>query len=289
MSRGGSSADRTAPIPGNGKQIGLGWVDYIYDQFIINRWMVGTPSLFSLATIASVKINSYDEKGKLVRRVTERLTQYTSQADLNPINNHLNGIVQAYTSLHFPVIDLEATLTYRALVGASSSFGQPAFEVGLSFDPILNVPCIPGSSIKGAVKASAALKEVFSDELVKELFGNGSIGRLDFSDAYPVKVGVKGYLIIPDVLTPHYNKGEEDILQEHKVMPTPIPFLSIAPGTVFRFIVADRKQDVDQSFVERFLKAVAVTFTLGVGAKTAIGYGSLELVRASFEKSGYDA
>jgi len=286
MSYRGSNTRNRFPRTSDDRQaISLGWIDEVSNRFVTDRWALGTPNLFSLTTIASLKINSLGKSEALVRKLIERLTQYSSRADFRLVNEHLNQIKQAYSSLRFPVLDLEAKLTYRGLVGASSSFGQPAFEVGLSFDPLLNVPYIPGSSIKGAVKAAGRLKKVIpDDELVRELLGNGSVGRLDFMDAYPVEGGVKGYILIPDVLTPHYNKRGEDILEEDKVMPTPIPFLSIAPATKFRFLIADRAQKADQPFLETLLKAVAVAFSLGVGAKTALGYGAFELVKASVEE-----
>jgi CRISPR-associated protein Cmr6 len=293
--RGSNTQNRFPRSSDDRKTINLGWIDEISNRFVTERWAVGIPNLFSLTNISSLKINSLkiDSPGKseaLVRKLIERLTQYSSRADLSRVNKHLNQIKQAYSSLKFPVLDLEAKLTYKGLVGASSSFGQLAFQVGLSFDPLLNVPYVPGSSIKGAVKAASRLKNVIpDDELLGELFGNNSVGRLDFSDAYPVEGGVKEYILIPDVLTPHYSKGGEDILGEDQVMPTPIPFLSIAPATKFRFLIADRAQKADQPFLETLLKAVAVAFSLGVGAKTALGYGTFELIKASVEKGGQDA
>lgn len=287
MSYRGSNTHNRFPRTSDDRQaISLEWIDEVSNRFVFDRWTVSTPNLFSLTTIASLKINSLGKSEALVRKLLiERLTQYSSRADFSLVNKYLDQIKQAYSSLRFSILDLEAKLTYRGLVGASSSFGQPAFEVGLSFDPLLNVPYIPGSSIKGAVKAASRLKKVIPDEL----FGNGSVGRLDFMDAYPVEGGVKGYTLIPDVLTPHYRKGGEDILEEDKVMPTPIPFLSIAPATKFRFLIADRAQKADQIFLETLPKAVAVAFSLGVGAKTGIGYGTLDLVKASVEKGGQDA
>lgn len=291
MSHKGSNTQNRFQRSSDDRQQSLGWVDEVFNQLVAD--IVGTPNLFSLTTIASLKINSLGSKNEaLVRKLLERLTKYSkysSKTNFSLVNKHLNQIKQAYSSLRFPVFDLEAKLTYRGLVGASSSFGQPAFEVGLSFDSLLNVPYIPGSSIKGAVKAASKLKKVIPDELLGELFGNGSIGRLDFVDAYPVEGGVKDYILIPDVLTPHYNKGGVDILEEDQVMPTPIPFLSIAPATKFRFLIVDRSQKADQPFLETLLKAVAVAFSLGVGAKTALGYGTFDLVRASVVNGGRDA
>lgn len=247
------------------------WIEKVYKQLVS---MDNIPNLFSLVNISSVIINTKKEKEKEKRMVLEKLTKYSKNVNLTKVKEYLDEVKKAYSSLGLSVIDLEAKLTYRALVGASSSFGQPAFEVGLSFDPILNVPYIPGSTIKGAVKSASILEKVISTELVKELFGDDSVGRLDFSDAYPVEHGVNGYILIPDVLTPHYSKGGNDILEEDRVIPTPIPFLSIAPGTKFRFIIADRRQKVDDSLI----RAVAVAFSLGVGAKTTIGYGTLDLI-----------
>ena len=285
--RGSNTQNRFPTSSDDSQQISLEWIDEVSNRFFTHRWVVGMPNLFSLTTIASLKINSSCSKSEaLVRKLIERLTQYSSKADFSLVSKHLNQIKQAYSSLRFPIIDLEAKLMYRGLVGASSSFGQPAFKVGLSFDTILNVPYIPGSSIKGAVKAASRLKKVIPDELLGELFGNDSVGRLDFMDAYPVDGGVKGYILIPDVLTPHYSKWGEDVLEEDQVMPTPIPFLSIAPTTRFRFLIVDKAQKVDQPFLETLLKAVAVAFSLGIGAKTALGYGAFELVKVSVEEGG---
>jgi CRISPR-associated protein Cmr6 len=285
--RGSNTQDRFPRSSDDRQTITLGWIDEISNRFVTDRWAVGTPNLFSLTNITSLKIRCLGKSEALVGKLIERLTQYSSRADFSLVNKHLNQIKQAYSSLKFPILDLEAKLTYKGLVGASSSFGQLAFDVGLSFDPLLNVPYIPGSSIKGAVKAASILKKVIpDDELLEELFGNDSVGRLDFSDAYPVEGGVKGYILIPDVLTPHYSERGEDILGEDRVMPTPRPFLSIAPATRFRFLIADRAQKADQSFLETLPKAVAVAFSLGIGAKTALGYGTFELVKASVEKGG---
>ncbi len=251
------------------------WLEEVYKQLVC-KGIDNTPNLFSLANISSVIINTVTEKEKHL--TLEKLTEYSKKVSLDKVNKHLDEVKAAYSSLGLFVIDLKAKLTYRTVVGASSSFGQPAFEIGLSFDPILNVPYIPGSTIKGTVKsATSVLKEGINDELMKDLFGDDSVGRLDFADAYPVEGGVNGYILIPDVLTPHYSKGGEDILKEDQVTPTPIPFLSIAPKTKFRFLIADRMQKDDQSFLKTLLKAVVVAFSLGIGAKTSLGYGTLDL------------
>ena len=279
----------------------LGWIDEVFNQFIDRKWAYSIPNVYSLVTIASLKINTFiknedgvggkedavkKNKTQLVHTVLERVAQYSSKADLTQTKKHLDEIKSSYRALGFPILDLEAKLTNRGIVGASSSFGKSVFEVGLSFHPILNVPYIHGSSIKGAIRAACTVKKIFPDKLVKELFGNDAVGRLDFSDAYPVEKGVKGYIIIPDVLTPTYSKGGEDVLKENEAMPTPVLFPSIAPNTIFRFLMADRAQKAEQQLMENLLKAVIVAFSLGIGAKTSLGYGTFELVRASVEAGG---
>ncbi|MDW8063784.1 MAG: type III-B CRISPR module RAMP protein Cmr6 [Candidatus Caldarchaeum sp.] len=271
------------------------WVDKIFNQYIRKVDTEDTPNLFSLSSVAAIKINnafeetekrgSSEGKEELKRRVAEKLAKFSSQVDLNRVRGWLDEIKRAYRALGFSVIDLTAKLTYKGLVGAGSGFGHTAFEVGLAFDPILNVPYMPGSGIKGAARAAAEL--FMNGDRVEMFFGDDSVGRLDFHDAYPVQAGVRGYLLVPDVMTPHYSRGGQDILGEDKAHLTPIPFMAIAPETTFRFLIADRKGNLSDA--KEVVRAVAVAFSNGLGAKTSIGYGVFELLNASFETGGKDA
>jgi CRISPR-associated protein Cmr6 len=184
-------------------------------------------------------------------------------------------------------------LKYRALLGASSNFAYVPFEVGLNFDPFLCVPYIPASSIKGAARAAwrkireKNLDERFEEKEEDRIFGrggpDGNVGAIIFSDAFPVKHGKKGFILYPDVITPHYSKGGEDVFDETQAFPTPIPHLSIAPETVFSFVIAIPKRTVDISKEEArriFRKVLMVTnvaLKLGIGARTSVGYGVFEL------------
>lgn len=256
------------------------WFEEVFNYFVRKALTVDTPNLFSFVNIASIAINSTEDNEQLVRTLAERLTQYSSRVDLNRVQSHLEEIKRGYRFQKFPVIDVTAKLTYRGLIGASSEFGKTAFEIGLYFEPIFNVPYIPGSSIKGAVKAAARAVNALSNK-IEELFGKGSVGRLDFSDAYPVGAGVKNYLLIPDVMAPHYSKGGQDILREDEAKVTPIPFMAIAPETRFRFLIADREGRMDETTALQIVTAIAVAFSSGLGAKTSIGYGIFDLEKAS--------
>ena len=143
---------------------------------------------------------------------------------------------------HVKVCEVEAVS--RVIVGVSEVFGQVPFEVGLFFDPVLNVPYIPGSSLKGALRHAledlVRVKHVGNaEELVSTVFGSEKVaGLVGVSDAYPVSLGVNGRLFEPDVVTPHYPSA----MTELDVKPNPVPFLTIAPGVRFRFLVFFNKE-----------------------------------------------
>jgi len=157
-------------------------------------------------------------------------------------------------------------------------------EISLAWDPILNLPYVPSSSIKGAVRSwielyvgksvdGVSLEEIFGSEP-----GRGGVrhaGLVIFTDAYPVSC--MAYLLEPDVITPHYSVAEL-AFSEPEASPTPIVFSTIAPNTVLRFIVAfkrkrENSQLVNTSVITKLLDLVTRALEDGLGAKTTIGYG----------------
>jgi len=219
---------------------------------------------------------------------------------LNLLKNVEKGLVRS----GFEVRVVKARLSSRGLFGGSETFGQTVFEVGLSFDPLLNLPFIPGSSLKGAVRS--AYQELFLKKRVKDeklcesecrrIFGESgkSVGLVGFTDAYPVEPGEKGLILYPDVMTPHYR---ENVKTELDVQPNPLVYLTVAPGTVFQFYVfwksrGERRVKLGSGFEADLspspkpdlqtlaLLDLALLYSLktGVGAKTCLGYSSLEVV-----------
>lgn len=179
-------------------------------------------------------------------------------------------------------------LIYRGVVGTRYPFGFIPFEIGLCWDFILQIPFIPGSSVKGAVRCYAEverysnikeivfqvtgtkLKNEEAEKYVNELFGlsegeEARIGSVYFYDAYPVELGEANLLLEPDVITPIY--GEDDI-EEHHARPKPIPHLVIARGTKFEFILAS--QNKEHLAVAK--KLLIETMRYGMGARTSVGY-----------------
>lgn len=154
-------------------------------------------------------------------------------------------------------------------------------ENGFAWHPTLGTPYLPGSSVKGAAKAWANHWAERDDQLVARIFGSPGqdskdTGSIIFFDAIPwAPVRLEA-----DVMTPHYapyyqGQGCPPPADWHS--PTPIPFLTVAAGQGFLFAVAPRRaaDAADVPVVLQWLEEVLSC--LGVGGKTAVGYGRFVL------------
>lgn len=163
-------------------------------------------------------------------------------------------------------------------------------NVGLYAERITGLPVVPGTSLKGALSTWAFweenercgtlyqgnegkfLKKRANLELAKKIFGddseNGSThsGEIVFVGGFPAappKIGI-------DIVNPHYEANGE----EKKTL-TPNTFLCVEPGTIWKFVFFVRPG------VENYKKLLEQTKTwlidcltqIGIGAKTAAGYG----------------
>ncbi|MEW6636477.1 MAG: type III-B CRISPR module RAMP protein Cmr6 [Actinomycetota bacterium] len=157
---------------------------------------------------------------------------------------------------------------------------QHPVENGFAWHPTLGTPYLPGSSVKGVVRAWAAqwdgadeatLKRIFGSESKKvENFQAGSVVFLDAIPSAPVRLKA-------DIMTPHYgpyyqdDTGRTPPADWHS--PNPIPFLAVEAGASFVFGVLPRcKEHVADCQKVRAWLEEALEWT-GAGAKTAVGYG----------------
>ncbi|MEM2351498.1 MAG: type III-B CRISPR module RAMP protein Cmr6 [Thermoproteota archaeon] len=269
------------------------------------------PNLWSYIALAGY--NAMIEKAKEEKEGAEKkreILEYIIKR-AEPLNKEINQILentrQALLRCSYEVRSVKIKAISSALVGGSETFGKIPFEVGLCFDPILNVPYIPSSTIKGAVLAGAfdlLFKHKSSEEEAerecKRLFGdNESAGLIGFTDAYPIEKGENGYLLYPDVMTPHY---KSDTATELDASPTPIIYLTIAPGTKFQFYIFYRRErgsgekkrrltirdsrdsDLAETPVQDLNRlgildrTLLYSFYRGVGAKTSVGYSKFEIL-----------
>jgi len=148
-------------------------------------------------------------------------------------------------------------------------------ENGFAWHPTLGTPYLPGSSVKGMVRAWAEQEtdpQPGSEELDRLLGKPDGVGSVCFLDALPIKP-VK---LEADVMTPHYaGWSEKDDPPGDWRSPTPIPFLATAAGTSFLFGIIPLRHASAQDLilVESWIQD-ALEWA-GAGAKTAIGYGRL--------------
>lgn len=189
-------------------------------------------------------------------------------------------------------------------------------KLGLAFDHTTGLPYLPGSSVKGVLRSvfpvrgssangerrqyvldlvtksgMLALEPDEVDTLELLIFGsnnkdadNHDRGDVVFFDAFPVKANDK--LLGLDFITPHTSGQFSD--------PVPIQFMRIQPGVTYMFSFMVRgsklkdfvgkhlpKQPSDgnvESQVNALLKKLFVDIltTIGIGAKTNVGYGQLK-------------
>ncbi len=168
------------------------------------------------------------------------------------------------------------------------------FKLGVHFDYTWGMPVVYGSSVKGVLRAyfedfyqedqaKPKAKDLFNDifegrDVAKEhqlkdnkKYYKSIYNRDIFFDAVITEADSKGCILCSDSITPH---GDNPLKN-----PTPLTFLKIAPGCTmeFRFKLVDSHID-GKSFTAAQKKVLfeEILKTVGVGAKTNVGYGQFE-------------
>ena len=233
---------------------------------------------------------------------------------LTASSKRLEEVAEGLSGAGYYVLSADFVTEGRLLVGMSEGLLKQALEVGAVFDPVLALPYIPGSSIKGLMR-SYLINELKNNEgclrKVGELFGNepGSRiawkGRVFVADAYPV--GLRGdYMLLPDIITPHYYKRGKPVETELDAEPVPVPHLSVAEGVVFRFVIGleegaqeliteigeclekalGTETKISGTWVTSLLGILAAALAIaGIGGRTTKGYGSMGLTNISSIKA----
>jgi CRISPR type III-B/RAMP module RAMP protein Cmr6 len=158
-------------------------------------------------------------------------------------------------------------------------------ENGFAFHHSLGVPYLAATGLKGALRAyweqwhSAEGKEQFTGRL----FGKNGVAGVAFFDMLPTTPPTLG----PEVMTPHYGDwyaaSGADIAANAPgdwMSPIPIPFLAVETGATFQIAVAPRTAgDPDWPRHLQCMRDVLgdALSVVGLGAKTAVGYGRFKL------------
>ncbi|OYT15845.1 MAG: type III-B CRISPR module RAMP protein Cmr6 [Bacteroidetes bacterium 4572_77] len=199
---------------------------------------------------------------------------------------------------------------WRIIVGLG---GESVYETSITLHHIYGIPYIPASSIKGVVR-SWVINTVFGSDDLKlaegkaigdksfcDFFGCPAELKIDkakFESYYTQTVGRKkgdrkGKLVFLDAFPIIEPKIEVDIMNTHysdyysgskpptdTQNPVPIMFLTVAE-TNFQFIIGTKENSLldytinERPIVEWLKEALSLH---GIGAKTAVGYGRLNVV-----------
>jgi len=181
--------------------------------------------------------------------------------------------------------------------------GHP-LENGFTFHHALGMPYLPGSSVKGLIRAWAESWENESKELTLRIFGHerpergddkagkeDRAGAVIFLDALPAEPVILG----PDVMTPHYGPYYQPSPGNNPIpgdwySPVPVQYLTMVKGSFdFCLLPGLGCQKDDLKTVMGWLEK-ALSF-LGAGGKTAQGHGRFEPIakdKASQAKAAVD-
>lgn len=215
----------------------------------------------------------------------------------------LDGCLQRQRALAEPLAAAGRLLTLDAQSTAPFVTGlgnEHPLENGFAFLNPYGLPYLAGSGVKGVLRTAAReLAEGkwddtrgWSEEAIATLFGsedshNPCRGVLSFWDVLPRS---KTTSLALEVMTGHqshyYQKGESP---HDTAAPVPVYFLSVPPGAEFSFHVHCNQSRLRQLNAELDWQALLraafeLAFNwLGFGAKTAVGYGAMEIDRRKEE------
>ena len=255
----------------------------------ISHYNQGNFSLWFYKFLDLDETNNFKLRGKengaaynIIKRKYEELGQTRQTEDMLQ-TRHLGqmAFLETFRKKYEPLI-FRARLKTRLISGMG--YSHPT-ETGITLDHNLGVPYLPAASIKGLVRAARRLELGYMDEkhdadphsLIPQLFGDQkTMGRVIFLDAYPIKPPTMEV----EILTPHYGayyNGNSEWPGDWMDLVL-IKFLSVAAGTeyVFRALVdMDASDSEKETIKEVYYKSLCV---LGVGGKTAVGYGRFEIL-----------
>jgi len=211
---------------------------------------------------------------------------------LSDIHDKQTNYLKESHKLGTGIIELSAKASTRFLTGIGQT--SPT-EVGMVFDRNTGLPFLPAASLKGAVRYAYCVnfalthpEKVPPDQILDEkevegleaLFGStdtnkGSRGGFAFMDTYSEVVPD----LVIDIMNPHhgtYYRGGSPEGPVETESPIPIKFLAVEKGFTFKFrgfFLTTAAEKYRAQLVDAFYFAMT---DLGLGAKTAVGYGRFE-------------
>lgn len=217
----------------------------------------------------------------------------------------LAALVERQTALAALAGDSVLALPMCATAPFATGLGnEHPLENGFAFLTPYGLPYLAGSGIKGVIRRAA--EELASgdwgdahgwtQDAIRALFGPGEKdptrddnplqGALVFWDVFPqppASARNDKPLLAVEIMTPHHGDYYQKATTPHNSeSPNLIPFLAVAAGARFAFHVECRPRRLNGELRERWRRLVEAAFDhagqwLGFGAKTAVGYGRMQL------------
>lgn len=274
--------------------LGLLFYKRVYNERDIKKLIIFDKDVLKIDIDLKAKTTEFDQYFKaLVNFRTDSYTQIE-----NPASTHRFPLKTTYPGL---------------MVGSGYTHDSGAkgdFKMGFFFDHTSGQPVIPGSSVKGVLRSifeldtddrgrkttGAKSVEAFNffikeanieypelsinelKTLMQEIFGTqDKPGKDIFYDAV-IDIARSGSkkIVSTDFITPHKHIGSPRKPELDQFSnPTPLMFLRVMPEIYFEFrFNLTKTGNFDENLKLEFFKAIIST--LGIGAKTNVGYGQFE-------------
>jgi len=235
---------------------------------------------------------SLDTKGKGAALKQTLSLPTHAQETLAALRNRQSILLDTIPSNARLSIEAKSTAPFATGLGQ-----EHPLENGFAFLNPYGLPYLPGSSIKGVLRRAAeelagesieADRKAWTQDAITALLGleskdrekNHHRGALTFWDALP---NPAKHSMGMEVMTPHhggYYRG--DATPHDAGQPNPIVFLVVPAGSVFSFHITCDTTRLSQELTTTWQDLMRAAFEhafdwLGFGAKTAVGYGAMEM------------
>jgi CRISPR-associated protein Cmr6 len=219
-----------------------------------------------------------DDLNRLGREVMLKIEEAFRCEALTPlfraVDSHMDRVVRALEALGYAAIyDRRLGLMTRLAIHLRSPYTSP-LELGISWDPYWNLPYIPATSLKGAIRSTAELTHT---NCLKDLGTLEEASSIVVLDAYPILCPHGRSLVTVDIINPHYREVEGKV-SEVESSPTPLAMLTVTSGTAFRIAILATKRKRPACTEEALSRLVSEALRRGIGAKTSLGYGMFSVI-----------
>jgi CRISPR-associated protein Cmr6 len=268
---------------------------------------VNMPSYLRLKLIELIMSSGRTSRGGKALSLKDELNQLNRDLMMELVNaykcenvrdllanvaKHMDYVAKSLEELGYEVVFRgDMALMSRLAINLRHPYTEP-LEPGISWDPYWNLPYIPSSSLKGAIRAIA---ENTRSPCTKAFGDTEESSTIVVLDSYPTYCPGGKSLLTLDIINPHYREVEGEI-SEVESSPTPLTMLTVSTGVAFRVIVLVARnrlttrcskasgnhvyvgKNCEEACTTNDLRNIVMqTLREGIGAKTALGYGAFRI------------